>query len=147
MLADYDPHGIAIMSTYKYGSQRLFHENYHLNVATIKWLGVKSSDIHSNILNSNEQDDQGLLRLTANDRKKATKMLENNAAFAEDGAEGEWRRELQVMLMLGVKAEMEILDRNGADIGLWVNERLRLFNNTGKKLPHIGAEGPKDMHV
>ena len=147
MLADYDPHGIAIMSTYKYGSQRLSHENYHLNASTIQWLGVKSSDIHSNILNSNEQDDQGLLRLSTNDRKKATKMLENNAAFAEGGAEWEWRREMQVMLMLGVKAEMEILDRNGAHIGLWVDERLRLFNITGKKLPDIGAEGPEDTHV
>ena len=51
-------------------------------------------------------------------------MLENNAAFSEHGAVAEWRRELQVMLMLGVKAEMEILERDGADIGRWVDERL-----------------------
>jgi meiotic recombination protein SPO11 len=43
-LVDYDPHGVAIMRTYKYGSQRLDHET---NAATpqLLWLGIRSDDI------------------------------------------------------------------------------------------------------
>lgn len=128
MLADFDPHGIGIMSTYKYGSRNLSHENEHLNVSSIQWLGIGASDIHDNILNSTDSDNRGLLKLSKGDRKKAAKMLENNAVLAEDGEEKEWRRDLQVMMMLGVKAEMEILEKGpqeDADPAIWLAQRLQ----------------------
>ena len=127
MLADFDPHGIAIMSTYKYGSSTLSHENDHLNIPSIRWLGIKSSDIETNILSCSDNNDQGLLRMSTNDRRKVAKMLQNNAAFAEDRdeGEGEWRRELQIMIMLGVKAEMEILEREEMDVGAWFAGKMR----------------------
>ena len=113
-LTDYDPDGIAIMSTYKYGSHVLSHENANLNVPVMVWLGVRSADICQNIERTTDNDDQRLLKLSARDRKKGIKMLENNVALAENGNEPGWRRELQLMLMLNVKAEMEILsDRDG----------------------------------
>ena len=66
-----------------------------------------------------------LLRLSARDRKKALKMMENGEAFDEEsGGEGEWRRELQVMLMLNVKAEMEILAEKEGGVEGWVERRL-----------------------
>lgn len=46
--------------------------------------------------------------------------------MAENGLEAEWRRELQVMLMLGVKAEIQIM--NGTDRGglnAWLDEKLQ----------------------
>lgn len=41
---DCDPHGIEIMRTYKYGSQRLSHEE-NTRVPGLQWLGVKIDDI------------------------------------------------------------------------------------------------------
>lgn len=134
---DFDPDGIAIMSTYKHGSFNLSHENEQLNVGRLQWLGVRCQDILSKPAGASGCDDArtvvmepaGLLRLSARDRKKAAKMLENSEVFREEekgarGAERQWRGELQVMLMLNVKAEMEILaEREGGVVG-WVRDRL-----------------------
>ena len=124
-LTDFDPDGIAIMSTYKHGSLGLSHENAYLKVASIQWLGIRSRDILEGINTSEENaDGMGLLRLTARDRRKACKMLENSEVFAEEGGEGEWRREVQIMLMLNVKAEMEGLANREGGVDGWVEQRL-----------------------
>ena len=109
------------MSTYKHGSLKLSHENAALNVSSMQWLGIQSRDV----LAGNGQDEySGLLKLTARDRKKAADMLERSEVLQEGRAEKEWRRELQVMLMLNFKAEMEILaEREGGVIG-WIEEKL-----------------------
>lgn len=116
---DLDPDGIAIMSTYKYGSLRLAHEGIAssnvpaLSLPNMRWLGVKRQHIsqtqveHADLKSVPEL--QGLMRLTARDRTKATRMLEWDL-FSEAGPEQEWRHEVQTMLMLNVKAEMQILD-------------------------------------
>lgn len=115
------------MSTYKHGSFKLSHENPGLSVASMQWLGVRSRDV----LAGHGQDEySGLLRLSARDRKKAADMLERSEVLQEGGKEEEWRRELQVMLMLNVKAEMEVLaDREGG-VKRWVEEKL-LENGAG----------------
>jgi meiotic recombination protein SPO11 len=43
-LVDYDPHGVAILRTYKNGSKRLEHED-NVTVPGIRWLGIHSSDL------------------------------------------------------------------------------------------------------
>lgn len=43
-VVDCDPHGIQIMRTYKYGSQRLSHE-VNARVPGLQWLGVKMDNI------------------------------------------------------------------------------------------------------
>ena len=115
------------MSTYKYGSLNLSHENAGLNVPSIQWLGIQSRDV----LAGNEHDEySGLLRLRARDRKKAADMLDRSEVLQEGGMEKVWRRELQVMLMLNVKAEMEVLaDRQGGVKG-WVEEKLLKNGNS-----------------
>lgn len=115
-LVDFDPDGIGIMSTYKHGSIALAHET-NLAVPSMKWVGVRSCDFLS-IAN----DLQGLLGLTARDRRIAMKMLEKNVADAE--MDVEWKRELQVMLMLNIKAEIQILG-NGDKLGEWLNGKLQ----------------------
>lgn len=100
---DFDPDGLAIMSTYKHGSVSLAHENDTLVAPRIEWLGIRSDvirDIH--------QDRSGTwLRLTPRDRRKALKMLEK--PVCQEEVEASWRRELQVMLMLNIKTEIQIL--------------------------------------
>ena len=117
---DFDPDGIAIMSTYKHGSLNLSHENANLNPPSIQWLGVRSRDL---FLDPRGVGDMGILPLSSRDRKMATRMLEKST-LRERGGESEWRQELQVMLMLGVKAEMEMLDSREGGIGSWLDIRL-----------------------
>jgi meiotic recombination protein SPO11 len=100
------------MSTYKHGSISLAHESASLAVPSIQWLGVRSYDFLQK-----EEDVQGLLKLTARDRRIAVKMLEKEM-FGEE----EWR-ELQVMLMLNVKAEIQVLG-NGESLGEWLDGKL-----------------------
>ena len=100
---DYDPDGLAIMSTYKHGSVSLAHENDTLVAQRIEWLGITSDvirDIH-------RDKSQAWLRLTPRNRSKAVKMLEK--PVCQEEVEASWRRELQVMLMLNIKAEIQIL--------------------------------------
>ncbi|KAE9966239.1 hypothetical protein EG328_009080 [Venturia inaequalis] len=105
-LMDFDPDGLDILSTYKHGSKALAHQSAELALPSIQWIGVKSAHI-------GQEDDlhqtQGLLKLSARDRRKATSML-GREQFGENGSEPEWRRELQVMLMLNVKAEIQLLE-------------------------------------
>jgi meiotic recombination protein SPO11 len=118
---DLDPDGIAILSTYKYGSYRLAHEDVApkdtpaLSLPNLRWLGVKGHHINRTPVDESDTNTsamtelQGLMRLTARDRTKATRMLEWNLC-TEDGPEKEWRHELQTMLILNIKAEMQTLD-------------------------------------
>jgi meiotic recombination protein SPO11 len=102
-LVDCDPDGVGILSTYKHGSKNLAHETSHLRLPQLQWLGLRNEQI----MNSHEKhNNQGLLTLSTRDRNKARKMLEWDA-MADDE---DLRRELQVMLMLNVKAELQLLD-------------------------------------
>ncbi|ESZ94121.1 hypothetical protein SBOR_5475 [Sclerotinia borealis F-4128] len=116
-LVDFDPDGIGIMSTYKHGSAALAHENEDLSVPSICWLGIRSTDM---ILGGGENE--GLLKLTKRDRRLAVRMLQRDVC-QENGDEEEWRRELQIMLMLNKKAEIQIIGNVDALEG-WLNRRL-----------------------
>ena len=102
-LVDYDPDSIGILSTYKHGSKNLAHETGHLRLPQITWLSLRSEQI---MTNHGPHNNQGLLTLSTRDRNKARKMLEWEV-LAEDE---DLRRELQVMLMLNIKAELQLLD-------------------------------------
>lgn len=102
-MVDFDPDGIAILSTYKYGSVNLAHETSHMCLPKIQWLGLRSEHVLSG---EATHADQGLLTLTARDRKKARSMLGWQVLEGND----DLRRELRVMLMLNVKAELQLLD-------------------------------------
>jgi meiotic recombination protein SPO11 len=131
---DLDPDGIAILSTYKYGSYRLAHESVGagdtpaLSLPKLRWLGVKRHHISRFPVIDSDTDTgtipelQGLMRLTTRDRTKATRMLEWDIC-CEAGPEQDWRCELQTMLTLNVKAEMQILDEvQGGVVGFLSNE-------------------------
>ncbi|MCJ1300659.1 hypothetical protein MMC08_003456 [Hypocenomyce scalaris] len=119
-LVDFDPDGIGILSNYKHGSFALADQNAELNVPGMRWLGVHTKDL---LIDAMIGGSDGLLRLTARDRRKASLMLEKDI-FAEDGPEVKWRRELQVMLMLNVKAEIQLLSRREGGLEGWLEESL-----------------------
>ncbi|KAK2748971.1 hypothetical protein FQN57_007254 [Myotisia sp. PD_48] len=120
-LVDCDPDGLAIMSTYKYGSMAQVHENSRLNVPEIRWLGLRLSET---LTSMQESSKFSLLQLTQRDRKKAEAMLKKNPSFAEGGPEPSWRRELQVMLMLNLKAEIEILYELDGGMASWFQKNI-----------------------
>ncbi|OQD72816.1 hypothetical protein PENDEC_c019G03401 [Penicillium decumbens] len=120
-LVDGDPHGIGIMSTYKYGSLAHRHDNAGLSIPSLRWLGLRVSDA---ITSAGASDSDGLLTLSVRDRRKIVMMLRNNPVLANDGPEAEWRVELQRMLMLNVKAEIELMyDREGG-LEMWIDQRM-----------------------
>ncbi|KAI7777748.1 hypothetical protein LA080_003095 [Diaporthe eres] len=145
---DCDPHGIEIMRTYKYGSQRLSHEE-NTRVPGLQWLGVKIDDIlranppaveedgsqsSPGQASQSSQSSFGLLSqadslmpLTTNDRKTAQRIFGAITARGNelDHEETEQLREIQVMLMLNVKAEMQAIDNMG-DLSDWLDERIGL---------------------
>ncbi|KAI5799216.1 Spo11/DNA topoisomerase VI subunit A [Peziza echinospora] len=111
-LVDYDPHGLNILSVYKNGSISLAHENHRLVVSGIGYLGLKSKDLFtSQTQTSYTGFDDGNLRLTERDRRKAVSMLGKECIWGEI----EWRRELQRMLFFNMKAEIQAMDmgKNG----------------------------------
>ena len=134
-LVDLDPDGIAILSTYKYGSYRLAHEDVTPTDTTapglprIRWLGLKSHHMSRTPVGEEHTDTsaitqpQGLMRLTARDRTKAARMLEWNLC-SDEGPEQGWRQELQKMLMLNIKAEMQILDEALGGLVSWLSQEL-----------------------
>lgn len=146
---DFDPDGISILSTYKHGSWTLSHENANHNVHSIRWLGLQSPDLlhctdhddcdsndtialtpscNNSSGRSIENFEAGLLRLSLRDRKKATGILKRED---DGGSEMGWRRELQVMLVLGYKAEMELLGERKGGLEAWLQRKLVAENKRG----------------
>lgn len=108
-LVDFDPDGLAILSVYKHGSAALSHENEDLCAPQMQWLGLTAEDIKS--CGNDVHVSQGLLTLTERDRKKATLMLEKCRAEVENASVAlEEHQALQTMLMLNMKAEVQLLE-------------------------------------
>ena len=153
-LVDFDPDGIAIMSTYKYGSHRLAHEDVAhqgtpgLKLPDLRWLGVQSHHMSRAPVDEGGTetaalaDLQGLMKLTARDRRKAQQMLGWDLC-GEDGPEPAWRAELQRMLMLNVKAEMQILDELPGGLLLWLSRALTVMQ--GKRVDASGIASDDEM--
>ncbi|KAJ5785973.1 Winged helix-turn-helix transcription repressor DNA-binding [Penicillium pulvis] len=119
-LVDGDPDGIAIMSTYKYGSLAHLHENTRLAVPGLKYLGIRVSDA---VVDS-DVSESVLLPLTARDHRKIHSMLRNSPIWADGGPEPEWRVELQRMLMLNVKAEIETIYERDGGLEAWIDRKM-----------------------
>lgn len=113
-LVDSDPHGIQILSTYKYGSAKMAHESASLAVERIQFLGVS-------ILEYN----YGWIQYSTRDRVLAMSMLKKKWMQMADTAL--WRREIQLGLFLGKKAEMNIVASSDENLRIsqYVKEKLR----------------------
>lgn len=111
------------MCTYKYGSLSLAHEGHAAQVRDLQWLGVKSNQALPLGMASSEHQNDGLLQLSYRDRRKASRML-CNEHYTGDDFDDELKRELQVMLMLNLKAEIEFLESRDTGVAGWLMEQL-----------------------
>ena len=107
------------MLNYKRGSIALAHENVELSVCQVEWMGVKSCDIPRC---DNARGDSAQLKLTARDRRKAMKMLERILFTGQEDIE--LTRELQVMLLLNTKAEIQVLCEREGGLESWLENRI-----------------------
>ncbi|KXH68386.1 type IIB DNA topoisomerase [Colletotrichum salicis] len=135
-LVDFDCYGIAIMRCYSHGTRGHAHEK-STTVPSMQWLGIKSDDLpfHQNAnpspgsdggssqRRSGESTFESSSSLTLRDRTRAINMV---MEVSEDGTENDrdCRRELQVMLFLGIKAEIQAVDNTG-DMSRWLDEHMR----------------------
>lgn len=102
-MMDFDPDGIAIYLTYKHSSKCTAPEPDKLQLQQMTWLGLNGDHL---VRNADTCAEQGLLTLSSRDRRKAQKMLEWNILASEDHLQ----TGLRTMLMLNLKAELQILD-------------------------------------
>lgn len=109
------------MSTYKYGSLAQLHENAGLTLPPLHWLGLKIADAADETQNSSGELS---LSLTTRDRKKIVSMFRRSPIWASDGVEPEWCAELQRMLMLNVKVEIEKLYDDGGSLEDWIDRKM-----------------------
>jgi meiotic recombination protein SPO11 len=112
-LADFDPDGLSILSIYKHGSMALAHESATHQVPGLQWLGLRSA--HLGAVIGDAHASQEVLPLTKRDRMKAMRMLGRESTCeifcgGDSSEEINSRTELQRMLMLNVKAELQALD-------------------------------------
>ncbi|KAH9909689.1 DNA topoisomerase IV, alpha subunit [Xylariomycetidae sp. FL2044] len=137
-LVDFDPDGISIFRTYKHGSTGLAHE---INVTVpLSWLGPKSCDILQHTPPSTapflgdqsgrprspvtHTSDIQVLPLTHSDRRKGGCLLQKlGDTENQDVTVVEMSRELQLMLMLNIKAEIQALNEY-EDITEWLDNKL-----------------------
>ncbi|KAF5572925.1 meiotic recombination rec12 [Fusarium pseudoanthophilum] len=130
-LFDYDPDGVKILRCYRHGSERLSHE-VDLGVEGLRWLGIRSAHLFrghasayygqpSHVSITSIQCRDPVTYLNGRERAAAVSALKKTSLHSPDELEGsELRLELQLMMMLGVKAEIEWLDESG-DLCSWLD--------------------------
>ncbi|KAM0561588.1 hypothetical protein ACHAPJ_002756 [Fusarium lateritium] len=136
-LFDYDPDGVKILRCYRYGSDRLSHEA-DLDTQALQWLGIKSTHLvrdypgpssvgsgpssqSSQVSITSTSCRDPVSYLSVRERTMAVSILKKIASSSTHDIEiSEMRRELQLMIVLGVKAEIEWLDESG-DICSWLD--------------------------
>ncbi|KAL7801907.1 DNA topoisomerase IV, alpha subunit [Trichoderma afarasin] len=140
VLADYDPDGLNILRHYRLKSE-IVSEGF--TAPAIRWLGIKSEDLleresrldmlrilspdslqlpesqssrestGSKTSISSTECREPISALSARDRNVAVGILKKLVDSGDDPAAVELGRELQVMLMMGIKAEIQWLDEAG----------------------------------
>ncbi|KAF5983101.1 meiotic recombination SPO11 [Fusarium coicis] len=130
-LFDYDPDGVKILRCYRHGSERLSHEA-DLGVEGLRWLGIRSAHLFrdhasayygqpSHVSITSTQSRDPVTYLNGRERAAAVSALKKTSLHFPNELEGsELRLELQLMMMLGVKAEIEWLDESG-DLCPWLD--------------------------
>ncbi|TYH58348.1 hypothetical protein ES332_D08G147900v1 [Gossypium tomentosum] len=100
-LVDWNPAGLAILSTYKFGSIGMGLEAYRY-ACNVKWLGLRGDDLQL-------IPQQSLAPLKPRDLQIARSLISSTTL------QDNYRQELAVMMQSGQRAEIEALYFNGYD--------------------------------
>ena len=111
-LFDYNPHGVRILLTYKFGSTRMGLESHAFAVDSIQWLGVHYNDIFDTdgvcVI-----DDSALQPWAVSDDRVFSGVLTQVMSSSIDNIH--YKREIQLMQKVKIKAEIEALNSRGFD--------------------------------
>ena len=105
-LFDYNPHGMRILLTYKFGSTRMGLES-HAYAVDIKWLGVH----HDDVLGRERVPESTLQPWSVSDER----VYAGVASQVEAMHDPSYSREVRLMGECRVKAEIEALNSSGFD--------------------------------
>jgi len=97
-LVDWNPYGVEILLIYTTGSKNMQHDAVNLAIPDIKWLGIHHTDLH-------KVSASCLQPLTKHDVSKAKQLLVRPSVLSRP----KWRQELEKMLEVGKKAEIQAL--------------------------------------
>ncbi len=115
-LFDYDPYGIDILKCYRVGSKASAGEP-DLATPDMRWIGVKGEDVLG--------VEFGRVALTQADRARAQKLLEGMLVQGVAIPDmDDCRCELQRMMMLNTKAEIQSLDGDAGAILSWLERKI-----------------------
>ncbi|XP_052258155.1 meiotic recombination protein SPO11-like isoform X2 [Dreissena polymorpha] len=103
-LVDADPHGVEIMTVYKFGSRALAFETCYMAVPSLKWLGLLPSDIESIGIPK-----KALIPLTKADQDKGAELLYRPYMQHYPA----WKLQVEYLLRTDKKAEIQSLDSIG----------------------------------
>ncbi|KIW29464.1 uncharacterized protein PV07_05278 [Cladophialophora immunda] len=121
-LFDWDPDGVGILKCYLYGSRNLAQE-HGCNIPEMRWVGLKAEDValHQAIGNPT-------VPLSRRDRMAAVGLLASQEWHDQTGTVlpglQEAVTEVQRMLMLNRKAEIQSLDEGQGGLEDWLTGRL-----------------------
>lgn len=105
-LFDYNPHGIQIMLTYKFGSVRMGLES-HAHAVDLKWLGLHHQDIMEG---DTLKVEASALQAWAPSDSRVFEAVRTRVAVM---GEPHYSREIAMMERAKVKAEIEAIHRSG----------------------------------
>ena len=109
-LFDYNPHGLRILLTYRFGSRSMGLESHAFAVEEIRWLGVH----HGDIFDSDEKclvDESALQQWGVSDKRVFRGVQSQVFAMGDP----HYSREVQLMEKTRVKAEIEALNTRSFD--------------------------------
>lgn len=109
-LFDYNPHGVRILLTYKFGSARMGLESHSYAVDNIQWVGVHYRDLFDEDKKC-QVDETALQSWTVSDERVFSGI--QTQVMAMDNPH--YTREVQLMRECRVKAEIESLNSGGLD--------------------------------
>ncbi|OAP61502.1 hypothetical protein AYL99_03705 [Fonsecaea erecta] len=121
-LFDWDPDGVGILKCYLYGSKNLAQE-HGCNIPELRWVGLKAEDVVSS-----RDTGSSFMRLSKRDRMTAIGLLASQEWYDQAGTAlpglQEAVTEVQRMLMLNQKAEIQSLDEGRGGLEDWLTGRL-----------------------
>ncbi|KAJ4863705.1 type IIB DNA topoisomerase domain-containing protein [Trichoderma breve] len=124
VLADYDPDGLNILRHYRLKSE-IASEGF--TAPAIRWLGIKSQSSKestgSKTSISSTECREPISPLSTRDRNVAVGILKKLVDSGDDPTAVKLGRELQVMLMMGIKAEIQWLDEAG-NLTEWLDTKI-----------------------
>jgi meiotic recombination protein SPO11 len=111
-LADWNPFGLALLLTYKIGSERMAHEGSKYTV-DLKYLGLRSSQIDTMQLASTTRQAMKDIDVSKCNGLLRSDFMQQDGSSANSSGVGLYIKEVKLMLSRNFKCELEAIMSKG----------------------------------